>query len=95
LESGCGRETDCLLEGWREVDSNLRFPNRSRSPFETARPVSHHGLIPDQEPMVRIHLPPAESLRTIGSASRSAEPDRGSKMDLPVSVVGTLAEEGS
>ena len=61
MESGCGRETDCLLEGWREVDSNLRFPNRSRSPFETARPVSHHGLIPDQEPMVRIHLPPAES----------------------------------
>jgi hypothetical protein len=29
---------DSPLEGWREVDSNLRFPNRSAPVFETAVP---------------------------------------------------------
>ena len=28
LETGCGRESDSPLEGWREMDSNLRFPVR-------------------------------------------------------------------
>jgi hypothetical protein len=28
LETGCGRESDSPLEGWREMDSNLRLPVR-------------------------------------------------------------------
>src|SRR5580704_953901 len=33
-----------LTPCWRELDSNLRFPNRSASVFPDSSPVSHGGL---------------------------------------------------
>ena len=59
---------DSPLEGWSEMDSNVRFRNRS-VPI-SGQPVRLPSRLTAsrQELEVRIHFPPAASLRTIGSA---------------------------
>src|SRR5690349_21716610 len=53
-------ETDCLLEG-----GGFEIPVPRPADDSLSKPLSRHAVL-----MVRIHSPPAKSLRTVGTAVR-------------------------
>jgi len=83
-----------MTRRWREMDSNHRYRIRNNPfwlpPFGPAiRLPQQKSALSCRGPMVRIHLPPAVSLRTIGPSAKGASFGAAIPAFIPFEVPGS------